>query len=153
MAAEKKVLTLLYLYQCLHQNSKKGGYHGWPCSGTPHLRSQKYGAVPETNIEYKRTQILKWKNVEKLNSDLISPLAKIDLDGGGGVDGEPVVIKIFIIYHTLYIAYNISYIIYFMMYIIYVNCKWGTSCKGWSLRRRGQSRCRSAYSHILRAGW
>ena len=74
-------------------------------------------------IQSKRTQILKWKNVEKLNSDLISPLAKIDLDGGGGVDGEPVVIKIFIIYHTSYIAYHISYIIYCMIYIIiYIVC-------------------------------
>ena len=69
-------------------------------------------------IYSKRTQILKWKNVEKLNSDLISPLAKIYLDGGGSVDGEPGVIKIFIIYHTLYIAYHISYIIYCMIYII-----------------------------------
>ena len=50
-------------------------------------------------IQSARTQIPKWKNVEKLNFDLISPLAKINLDGGGGVDGEPVVIKIFIIHY------------------------------------------------------
>ena len=102
-------------------------------------------------IQSKRTQIPKWKNVEKLNSDLISPLAKIDLDGGGGVDGEPVVIKMSNLYHTLYIAFQISYIIYCIIYNIY--CMWGTSCKDWSPRRRGQSRCRSAYSHILRGGW
>ena len=60
-------------------------------------------------IQSARTQIPKWKNVEKLNFDLISPLAKIDLDSSGGVDGEPVVMKIFIKYHTLYIIHYIVY--------------------------------------------
>ena len=73
-------------------------------------------------IQSKRAQIPKWKNVEKLNSDLISPLAKIDFDGGGGVDGEPVVIKMSNLYHTLYIAFQISYIIYCIIYIIYIVC-------------------------------
>ena len=65
-------------------------------------------------IQSARTQIPKWKNVEKLNSDLISPLAKIDLDSSGGVDGEPVVIKIFIIHYILHIIYHTLYIVLYI---------------------------------------
>ena len=39
-----------------------------------------------------KKQLKNRKNFKKLNSNLVSPLAKIDLDGSGGVDGEPIMI-------------------------------------------------------------
>ena len=153
MAAEKKVLTLLYLYQCLHQNSKKR-WLPWLTMlwYAPSAIAKIWGGTwdkyrVQENTNTKMEKRWKTKFWPHFSSCQNRSWRRWRCRWGTCCDKN--------IYHISYIIYCISYLIYYILHDIYINiyCMWETSCKGWSPRRRGQNRCRSAYSHILRAGW
>ena len=115
MAAEKKFwLHFIFINVCIIK-AKNGGYHGWPCFGTPHLRSQKCGAVPERNTECENTNTKmekRWKTKfwPHFSSCQNKSWRRWRCRWGTCCDKN--------IYHTLYIAYHISYIILFNIYIV-----------------------------------